>query len=249
MIRMNMFICVLFLYSCISYSDSVSKLEMPVTTSNDYVINYTGYSVCYDVTNKIPRWVAYELLDTETDGPYTRKGKTFRRDEKQSVEQANDSDYKGGVWSKGHMAPAGDFKWSDDAMWDTFFYTNCVPQNTKLNNGSWNTLENKVRSYAKKYGKVYVVTGPIIGQNVNGIIGENGITVPDLFFKALLICNENNYSTAGFVMKNTDEKQQPLESIVSIDELEVITGLDFFPLLDDDIEKKIESVVNIEYWH
>lgn len=147
------------------------------------------------------------------------------------------------------MAPAGDFKWSDDAMWDTFFYTNCVPQNTKLNNGSWNTLENKVRSYAKKYGKVYVVTGPIIGQNVNGIIGENGITVPDLFFKALLICNENNYSTAGFVMKNTDEKQQPLESIVSIDELEVITGLDFFPLLDDDIEKKIESVVNIEYWH
>lgn len=92
-----MFVCLLFLYSCISYSDILSNIEIPATTHNDYMINYTGYSVCYDVANKIPKWVAYELLNKETDGPYTRKGKTFRRDDTQSIDQADDLDYKGGV--------------------------------------------------------------------------------------------------------------------------------------------------------
>ena len=88
------------------------------------------------------------------------------------------------------MAPAGDFKWDDGAMWDTFYYTNCCPQDEKLNNGSWNVLENKVRTWARQFGNVYVVTGPIIGQNRGGMIGSHGVVVPDAFFKAVLVYSD-----------------------------------------------------------
>lgn len=236
------------LISCISYPENKNALEIPATQSSDFIIDYMGFTLCYDTGNMIPRWVAYELLAEETDGPYTRKGKYFRPDEKIRIKQADNGDYKGSGWSKGHMAPAGDFKWSDDAMWETFYYTNCVPQNTKLNNGSWNVLENKVRSYANKYGKVYVVTGPIVNDNMNGVIGTNNVVVPDAFYKALMIIDEDQYYAAGFVMYNSEKKQLPTESIMTIDELENITGLDFFPLLDDKTERRAESELNIEQW-
>ena len=97
--------------------------------STDDVIEYLGYSVSYNKERKIPNWVSYELLASETDGPYSRKGKSFRQDLSLILPQAEDNDYRNSGWSRGHMAPAGDFKWSDDAMWDTFYYTNCCPQN------------------------------------------------------------------------------------------------------------------------
>lgn len=97
--------------------------ELP---SADDVIEYLGYSVSYNKERKIPNWVSYELLASEIDGPYSRKGKHFRQNPYLSLPQAEDNDYRNSGWSRGHMAPAGDFKWSDNAMWDTFYFTNCA---------------------------------------------------------------------------------------------------------------------------
>lgn len=76
----------------------------------DDVIEYLGYSVSYNKDRKIPNWVSYELLASETDGPYSRKGKNFRQDPSLRLPQAEDNDYRNSGWSRGHMAPAGDFK-------------------------------------------------------------------------------------------------------------------------------------------
>lgn len=212
--------------------------------STDDVIEYLGYSVSYNKERKIPNWVSYELLASETDGPYSRKGKNFRQDPSLSLSQADDNDYRNSGWSRGHMAPAGDFKWSDDAMWDTFYFTNCCPQNQSLNAGQWNTLEQKVRDWAKRFGKVYVVTGPIIGKNIYGTIGNNRVVVPDEFFKAVLA----NDQAIAFVMHNHNNNENMQKCAMSVDDLEALTGIDFFSELDNNFENQVEATYNLRNW-
>lgn len=132
------------------------RMEIPRYDEGSCIIEYSGYTVLYNEENRIPVWVAYELTRDETSGTITRSGKKFRPDERVSAVQADDNDYRNSGWSRGHMAPAGDFKWDEKAMLDTFYFTNCCPQDEKLNSGSWNVLENKVRTWAREFGSVYV---------------------------------------------------------------------------------------------
>lgn len=205
------FICFVFAtISCIYYpstNDEV-RLELPAYSESDCIIEYTGFTVSFHEMSRIPLWVAYELTANEVNGPIGRSGKYFRPDEKVAVVQADNDDYRGSGWSRGHMAPAGDFKWDERAMWDTFYFTNCCPQDEKLNNGSWNVLENKIRSWARYYGKVYVVTGPIIGHNHLGTIGAHDVIIPDAFYKVLLVFSNNTYHGIAFVMENNSIPQR-----------------------------------------
>jgi len=246
-------ICFLVTFvGCISYPDAGSdleiRMELPSPSDNDCVIEYKGFTVSYNEASRIPVWVAYELTADEANGTVGRNGKSFRPDEKVRVVQADNYDYRGSGWSRGHMAPAGDFKWDDEAMWDTFYYTNCCPQDEKLNNGSWNVLENKIRSWARQFGSVFVVTGPIIGQNQAGIIGAHGVVVPDAFFKGALVYSGDTYHGIAFIMYNNSTPQRILESYLSINDLESIARLDLFPSLDDSIEETVESTVDPVFW-
>ena len=227
------------------YIHSTSVEQANITSSNQLrEIKYLGFEVLYNVENKIPQLVKYELTASETDGPYSRKDKEFRVDMSAGVPQADDYDYKRSGWSRGHMAPAADFKWNNDAMWDTFYYTNCCPQNQSLNAGQWGTLEKKVRLWANKFGSVDVVTGPIIGQNVYGTIGRNNIVVPDAFFKAIL----SDKQAIAFVMFNHNANENLQKCAMSVDELEDITGYDLFYELEDDFEERVEQSYNKKYW-
>ena len=208
------------------------------------VIDYFGYSVSYNKERKIPNWVSYELLASETDGPYSRQGKNFRQDSSLNLPQAEDYDYRNSGWSRGHMAPAGDFKWSDEAMWETFYYTNCCPQNQSLNAGQWNTLEKKVRDWAIIFGSVKVVTGPLVWENSYGTIGKNNVVVPDAFFKAVLAGEQS----IAFVMYNKPENENMQKCAMSVDQLEEISGIDFFAELDDNLESQVEATYNLRYW-
>ena len=245
------FTCILqMLVGCISYPEvgGEIRMELPSHSDRDYIIEYNGYTVSYDEASRIPFWVAYELTAEEANGSIGRSGKNFRPDDKVKVVQADNYDYRGAGWSRGHMAPAGDFKWDDGAMWDTFYYTNCCPQDEKLNNGSWNVLENKVRTWARQFGSVYIVTGPIIGQNQGGKIGVHGIVVPDAFFKAVLAYSDEAFHGIAFIMFNNSTPQRLPESYLSINDLEKISGLDFFPELDDTVEETVEDNVDLYFW-
>lgn len=220
------------------------RMEIPRYDEGACIIEYSGYTVSYNEENRIPVWVAYELTRDETSGTITRSGKKFRPDERVSAVQADDNDYRNSGWSRGHMAPAGDFKWDEKAMLDTFYFTNCCPQDEKLNSGSWNVLENKVRTWAREFGSVFVVTGPIVGRNKNGKIGNHNVVVPDAFFKAVLVNADGGYHGIGFVMLNTSESQRLRDSYLSINELEKITGLDLFPHLSN----PVEDVVDLKFW-
>ena len=208
------------------------------------IITYSAYEVMYNPEYKIPRWVRYELLASETDGVWSRKGLKFTPDPSVSFPQADDYDYRRSGWSRGHMAPAADFKWSSTAMIETFYFTNCCPQNLELNSGQWSTLEKKVRDWANRYGSLTVYTGPIVLDNAYGTIGYNKVVVPDAFFKAILAGEQS----IAFVMYNHNNNENIQKCAMSVDDLEALTGIDFFAEQVDDFEDQVEATYNLRNW-
>lgn len=226
-------------------STSTSVNHLPKAQEKEYpIISYSGYEVMYNPEYKIPRWVKYELLASETDGEWSRKGLKFTPDPSVSFPQADDSDYRGSGWSRGHMAPAADFKWSSKSMIETFYFTNCCPQDLALNSGQWQTLEKIVRDWANRYGSVIVYTGPIVLDNVYGTIGYNKVVVPDAFFKAILAGEQS----IAFVMYNHNNNENMQKCALSVDDLEALSGIDFFAELDDDFENRVEATYNLRNW-
>lgn len=225
------------------------KLEYPAFSNDDDVICYLGYTTAYNHKTLTPNWVAYELTAQEVAGEIPRPiPDPFAPDEALKGRQAALEDYKHSGWDRGHLAPAADMKWSEQAMVESFLLTNMCPQIHAFNAGDWEKTEKMGRRIAKKYGKVYIVCGPIYDKHTFGYIGPNQVAVPDAFFKAFLIETNGEYAAIGFKMNNIPDYQGLKESSMSVDELEAIIGRDLFPNLPDDIENDIESRIVKKYW-
>ena len=228
-----------------------SLMEVPdLTDSYSPIVPHKAYVSSYNEETLIPDWVAYELTADETGGTESRGGIEFRMDPTlRGVTQAMREAYSGSGWTKGHLMPAADAAYSTTTMGETFYFTNICPQDETLNAGDWAYLEKRVRQWANRYGHIWVVTGPIVGENRYGTIGEREVVVPDSFFKALLIQKKNgSYSAIAFVMDNDDERYYLKDCYLTVDELETLTGFNFFPQLDDTIEEKVESKVRLSDW-
>ena len=133
-------------------------------------------------------------------------------------------------------------------MWETFHFTNCCPQDEDLNNGMWNTLEKKCRTWARRHGKAYIVTGPINGKNRYGTIGNSKVVVPDAFFKAVLIQDKGTWHSIAFVMENRPYNENLQKCSMTVDELEKLTGFDFFAAMEDETEDKVEKAKSLKTW-
>ena len=227
----------------------VSKLEIPKYDEAPYKqhIIHKGFELVFDENNRIPEWVAYELTAEEVLGTAPR-AKHFDADPKVRGIQADNDDYRNSGWDRGHMAPAGDMKLDEQMMRESFYFSNICPQNRNLNGGDWKTLEELCRIYAQKYGKVYIVCGPIVGNNLYGRLGIHQVLIPDSFFKVLLVETKKGYESVGFIMNN-EAGHKPLQTYAkTVDDVESITGLDFFSLLPDKVENKVESTFNLSTW-
>ena len=225
-------------------------LEIPASTGSGRIVRHGAYVSSYNTSTLIPDWVAYELTAEEAGGRRDREGIEFRMDpDLKGCTQAMREDYSGSGWTKGHLMPAADAATSSSTMAETFYFTNICPQDETLNAGDWQFLEKKVRSWARRYGSVFVVTGPIVGENRYGTIGDRDVTVPDAFYKALLVRRKDgSYSSIAFAMGNDSERYFLKDCNITVDELERLTGFDFFPGLDDRIEEKVESKVRLSDW-
>ena len=234
--------------ACLEMAPAPAGLELPAVTAQDRVVQYQGYTSSYNTKTLIPNWVAYELTEEETYGDASRENLNFSMDIHFKGKQAMREDYAGSGWTKGHMAPAGDFFWSQDAMEETFYFMNVCPQREELNSKDWQYLEKKVRRWARDFGRVWVITGPIVGENRYGTIGENHVVVPDAFFKAVLAQDAFGYQAIGFVMQNDNNRYYLEKCAVSIDELEELLGMDLFPALPDGLEDAAEADYNLAFW-
>ncbi len=232
-----------------SPTDKIEGIEIPakIPNRNEIYINYTGFAISYNPDWKIPNWVAYELIDTEVAGEEPRSNRFMPDPNLTFVQTAVDSDYKNSGFDRGHLAPAADMKWSKQAMKESFYFSNICPQNHNLNAGVWNSLEEQVRSLALQKGSIYVVCGPIVGENPQ-TIGENNVVVPQQFFKALLQNTNDDWQAIGFVFDNKSGKKPLSTCALSINELEEITRITFFPALPKKITKNVKSEVDFTQW-
>lgn len=226
-----------------------SRLEIPtaVSTLKEQKISHLGYTVSYNSSYKLPNWVAYELTYEEVQGTIPR-AKKFIQDPNVKGVQADNDDYHNSGWDKGHMCPAGDMKWSKQAMNESFYFTNICPQNPNLNGGDWKDLEEKCRDLTSHYGKIYIACGAIVGQAVNGTIGYNKVVIPEAFYKVLLVETSRGYESIGFYFENKAGHRNLSYYAKSVDEIEQLTKIDFFAALTDSIEREVESKYNISVW-
>ena len=149
-----------------------ARLETPAYDTDEHIIEYNGFTVSYNHTTLVPNWVAYELTAEELEVKYDSRSSNFSRDPNLRGKQASREDYSHSGWDKGHMAPKADLRWSEQSYWQSHYFPNICPQNHQLNGGDWNTLEKTVRRWAKQYGRVWIVCGPVFDSCRYGTIGQ-----------------------------------------------------------------------------
>ena len=224
-------------------------LELPAPLKNvpETILKRKGYTVSFNSRLNIPNWVAWELNRDKLVERESRSDKFLPDPDLPADKAVTTDDYKHSGWDRGHMCPAGDNRWHWRAMQESFYMTNICPQHHNLNRGDWNELEQKCRKWVKKDSCLYIVAGPIFYDRKPQTIGEHKIAVPDAFFKVILSLHKKP-KAIGFIYKN-NEGDNPLDSYVNtVDEVERITGIDFFPALPDDIERTVEASYNLKDW-
>ncbi len=213
---------------------------------SDNVVKYKGFTVHFNKNLHIPNCVVYEITANEARGRREREG-DFERDKNVSG-CPNWWDYRDSGYDRGHMAPAGDMKWDEQAMNETFYLTNICPQDNELNAGMWNDIELKIREWAKRDKSLIVITGPIVDKNPETIGQDMDIAVPDAFFKVILSPKTTPMKAIAFICPNRACGGSLKKYMVSVDEVEKRTGMNFFNVLPDDQEERLESTCNPNQW-
>lgn len=235
--------------------DFAGGLPRMTVVRAEQIIERKTYTVSYNKDTRHPNWSAWTLTRETAEGPYKRKDLGIKgdylEDEDNIKGRQRHADWKGTPgYDHGHMCPSGDNKGDLEAMRQTFYLSNMCVQKSELNQGTWENLESTCRSWAKKYGRIYIVCGPIFSTTPMRKIGDKErLFVPDAFFKVVLRM-EGEPQALGFIYQNeTPLEGDRLEShVVAVDEVEAITGLDFFSTLPDDLENTIEAHSEIRNW-
>lgn len=200
------------------------------------LVRHKGFVLEYAEDYEQARWVLHRVLGKT--GKAKRSNK-FMPDPKVSTGSALPSDYTRSGYDRGHMAPAGDFKYDQEATNETFYMSNMSPQDHALNIGIWNDLEEQIRRWAKKRGPLVVVTGPVLRPGLPTIGRSAKVAVPERYFK--IVYDPARQEAVAFLIENRNYPDTDLAAVaVSIDAVEKATGLDFFAQLPDAVEQAIE---------
>jgi endonuclease G, mitochondrial len=236
--------------SKISFNLHISSVEegYPEEYKNDTILKYSGFHLSYNEEFEEPDWVAYILTRDDVIKGAEERTNNFRADTMIFTGSAIPSDYKNSGFDKGHLAPAGDMKWSPKAMSESFLMSNISPQVPGFNRGIWNKLEDKVRRWAIINDSLYIVTGPILN-GVNDFIGINDVGVPHYFFKVIVDISAPSFKAIAFLMENKGSSRDVFDYAVTIDSIERFTGYNFFPgLPDKNGVENMESNFDISDW-
>ena len=225
--------------------EDTNTFFLPTSTTGQ-IVHHNGYSLSYNEDYEQAEWVAYELKqehlsNTNFKRPY------FEIDEAVKTKAAHWKNYKQSGYDRGHLCPAGDRKQTKEAHDETFLTSNISPQTHSFNSGIWNTLEQKVRFWASKYDGLFVVTGGVLKGELK-TIGVEDVGVPNYFYKILMDYNNGSSKIIAFLMEHENSSLPLYNFVVSVDTVERLTGIDFFPQLNDDIEETLESSSSYKNW-
>jgi len=238
----------------------ISEKGLPKTEPTEQVIVHSAMSLVYSEQHEQAKWVAHIIIPDVASGLIGRSN-DFRVDSMISTGSAVEADYflkslrpdgtekyEGFGFDRGHLAPSADFRWSAKALSESFLYSNMSPQRPEFNRVSWAKLEDLSRSYVERNKtELFVVTGPLLRDNLPKIErAVDQVSIPVYYFKVLL--DAANARAIAFLMPNKSCDYPTENYAVSIDSVEYITGIDFFPALPDDQEAKLEAMNNTKPW-
>ncbi len=224
---------------------SLPEFVLPSAEKGDIVV-HRYYSLEYSEAHEQAKWVGYLLTRSHLTGD-DRKRPFFIEDPKVRTYSADWRNYKNSGYDRGHLCPAGDRRFSETAYEETFYTSNISPMKPDFNAGVWNRLEIQVRSWARRYDSLYVITGGVLGKGLRSI-GYESVSVPEAFYKIVLKGDPADPQVIAFLIPHR-ESSQPLDNFtVSVDQLEDATGIDFFKALEDSMESRLESEMDPSAW-
>jgi endonuclease G, mitochondrial len=205
--------------------------------ASEEIIKKKYFTLNYNEEHEVANWVSYELDHARLQN-CAKRTDNFRPDPQVSTGSAIDNDYRGSGFDRGHLVPAGDMKFRKEAMSETFFFSNMTPQPANFNRGKWAQLENLMRAWGSRYSKIWIVTGPILRDDLPAIGKQNKVSVPTDYFKVVVRQSGATYEGIAFIM-NTEVPSPDLKSyVVTINEVEEATGFDFFTFVNESVEQK-----------
>lgn len=234
----------------------------PISTQEVEIIEHSAMVLGYTCHFKMASWSFHMLTPSVLKGTGTRSN-DFRMDEKVSCEKAGEKDYflrlknpdgtvkyDGFGFDRGHLAPSADFKWSETALSESYYYSNMTPQRPEFNRESWAELEGLLRKVVEREKKTfYIITGPVLHENLPVIEQSvNKLRIPELHYKIIVDLSQDNPRGMAFLMPNKKATGRLSEYVVSIDSIEQLTGINFFPSIDKELETKIESKADFNAW-
>lgn len=232
-------------FSCKSSDDVAINSETGYQPkSAGEIIKHTYYTLAYSEENEDAYWVYYQLTPELINGTQSRTD-DFRPDPSVSTGSASLDDYKGSGYDRGHLCPAADMTLNKTSMSETFFMSNMTPQNPSFNRGIWSKMEDQVRKWALEFDGLDVATGPIFKDNL-GSIGADKVTAPGYFYKVLY--SEKKKIMLGIIIPNAASSKSLDQFVAKVDDIESLTGIDFFSGLDDKIEEHLEGEIDKSGW-
>ena len=195
---------------------------------------YRNYSFGWSQKDRVALWVAYPLCKLYTNGSAGRTN-AWALDPLLGNDSAAPFGGYAGDYARGHQLPSADRQCCYEANAQTFYGTNMTPQLNEHNERIWADLESKVRGYANTSDTTYVVTGVIVSASSKKERDSYGqsVTIPDAYFKAILKYSKSStlgaWNAAAFYLEHRAYSGSvSKEHSLSIDELEEMTGIDFF---------------------
>lgn len=241
-----------------------------IRSTNAYGINYI---IEWNNTKKAQRWTAFQMYKGNSNSNWNRNSWSSQKDNEWAMLNLRDygyadpfqpdpdlpknvrtelSDYKGSGYSRGHICASADRLNSKEANEQTFYLSNIMPQTSKLNEGTWQNMENQVRKWNNNQYRdtLYVVKGGTIDDNHILSNSRTGLTVPAYFYMGIVSKLGNKYRGIAFILEhnNPGNSASPKNYIFTIDQLEQMTGIDFFCNLPDNIEDEMERNIDRIFW-
>ena len=234
---------------------------LPKIDTTEELIAHKAMFLVYDENHEQAKWVLHKISTNILEGkvartndfridPLVKSGSAEEKDYFLKTKKENGKyDYDGYGYDRGHLAPSADFRWSQKALSESYFYSNMSPQLPSFNRERWANLEGLIRGYIYENNRSLIVyTGPVLNDSLNSIKrSSNGVSIPEQFFK--IVVDFEAKKGIAYIMPQEENSTYPVEYFATtIDEVEAITGIDFLHDIDDQTEDVLEGQKEVSYW-
>lgn len=224
---------------------TVTTVNAPSNVGKNQIVEHQSYKLSYNEEHEQADWVFYLLTQAMVNGDEGRSD-DFREDPQVTLKSATPQDYTNSGYDRGHLCPSADMKMDNTAQSETFYMSNMSPQAPAFNRGIWKKLEEQTRRWVGVHDSIYIATGPVLKKGLKTIGHANKVSVPEHYYKILYTPSDGGHIIAFMLPNNGCQGKKYTDFIVSVDEVEKATGIDFFPLIPN--EEVLESMKTSTTW-